>query len=361
MPSATEKEEESEITQTSGGQKRKRNATSSKSARTRAGKKSASKGKRKEQVVIPDSEEEALEMDDEDGSSSDDTRHVPLASRRSTRQRAVVPGGYREAEESDDDMPEDEPVESVTEALNPDSGSAITPPPEEEAPYAPPPGLDDAELITMDDAEPASQVAVKAEPVEPVLESNADDTDAAIDVDEEPGIVESSQSPPLMPVDALLDSEDEEEKPKPIMSLRYKGFSIHGRCLCVIVEPWPPIRQQREMSLQPMGLTGPRAPSIAPADFVPSTAARRERTPLFLPDPDERDRSITPAPTARRVLPPVPLWNDNPAEEEPDGGMLAFSQVLHSVGGYSTGAIEDEDEIDGSVFLGDADEARGYE
>ncbi|CDO71288.1 hypothetical protein BN946_scf184908.g45 [Trametes cinnabarina] len=153
--------------------------------------------------------------------------------------------------------------------------------------------------------------------------------------------------------------DEEEEKPKPVLKLKYHGFTIHGRCLCVIVEPYPPIRSgTRAPSLAPTGLIAPRAPSIAPPDFVPSGGAvTRERTPLFLPD---FDRDPTPAPTGVRNLPPVPLFNEaaEGSDDDDDGGMVLFSQILRSVGDHPPGIAEDEDEIDGAVFFGDADETR---
>lgn len=118
------------------------------------------------------------------------------------------------------------------------------------------------------------------------------------------------------------------------------------------------------MSLAPVGVRAPRAPSIAPADFIPSAgAAQRARTPLFLPDwDDERERSQTPAP--RRNLPRVPLFLDEPEDNEDDeelgGGMFALSQVLQTVGNNTALLAEDEDEMDGAVFFGDADEAREF-
>ncbi|KAI0347231.1 hypothetical protein BDW22DRAFT_1387298 [Trametopsis cervina] len=183
--------------------------------------------------------------------------------------------------------------------------------------------------------------------------------------DEDSAMVEDSEPPPPPLEDSLLVDEDEEEKPKPIMQLRYQGFSVHGRCLCVIVEPFPPVRKQRQMSLAPEGLRGPRAPSIAPPDFVPpGQTAQRAKTPLFLPDDDDDDferRSVTPAPVPQRYRPPVPLFHETPEEQnedDEDGGMMAFSQVLQTMGEYHTGAIDDDDEMDGMVLFGDADEAR---
>ncbi|KAI0702868.1 hypothetical protein BC835DRAFT_1410897 [Cytidiella melzeri] len=171
---------------------------------------------------------------------------------------------------------------------------------------------------------------------------------------------------PLAPREDTLINDEEEEKPKPVMKLLYQGFSVHGRCLCVIVEPYPPVRQQRQMSLTPTGVIGPRAPSIAPPDLVPSgaAAAQRSKTPLFLPEDDDDDyyarRSVTAALLPQRSRPPVPLFHEAPnKQDEDDGGMLAFSQVLQSMGEHHTGATEDDDEMEGMVLFGDADEARG--
>ncbi|EPQ59471.1 hypothetical protein GLOTRDRAFT_70934 [Gloeophyllum trabeum ATCC 11539] len=152
--------------------------------------------------------------------------------------------------------------------------------------------------------------------------------------------------------------EDEEKKPKPVLQLKYKGFSISDRCLCVVVEPWPPIRSaSRAPSVAPLQSTGLRRPSIAPPDFVPSTGLR-ERTPLFLPD-DERQE--TPAPFNQRILLPVPGFNDPPQtidlDENDESDMMAFTQVLNSAGGLR-GTEADDDDMDGAVLFGDADETR---
>ena len=45
--------------------------------------------------------------------------------------------------------------------------------------------------------------------------------------------------------------------------------------------------------------------------------------------------------------------------EEENGGMLALSQVLHTMGDHYTGAADDDDEMEGMVLFGDADEIRG--
>ena len=197
----------------------------------------------------------------------------------------------------------------------------------------------------------------KREEVEPSLSAQHPE-EASLDVDDLEAAPEQA-GPSTNAIDVELVDDDEEARPKPILKLHYHGFNIHGRCLCVIVEPYPPLRSgTRAPSLAPTGLVAPgRAPSMAPPDFVPSGgAAQRERTPLFLPD---LDREPTPAPSAMRKLPPVPLFSESAeGSDDEDGGMVLFSQILRSVGDHPPGIAEDDDEIEGAVFFGDADEMR---
>ncbi|KAJ4498626.1 hypothetical protein C8R41DRAFT_119564 [Lentinula lateritia] len=157
-----------------------------------------------------------------------------------------------------------------------------------------------------------------------------------------------------------LEIEDEEEKPKPSLHLKYQGFKILGSCLCIVVEPWPPLRA---LSRAPSILRSTsRAPSIAPRDFVTANEARaRSKTPLFLPDPDERDRSATPFPDAIHVR-PFPLYDHEGVEGGVDdtdyGGMMEFSQILNAAGDVRAGALDDDEDMEGAVFFGDADEIK---
>lgn len=210
--------------------------------------------------------------------------------------------------------------------------------------------VDDAPM-EITEPQPETPIVSKVEETEPALVGEPEQVDQAVPMEED-----SEVAPTTMDVE-LVDNE-EEPKPKPILKLRYHGFNIHGRCLCVIVEPYPPIRSStRAPSLAPTGLIAPRAPSIAPPDFVPSGGSgQRERTPLFLPD---FDREATPAPSTIRNLPPVPLFSETADDSDgEDGGMVLFSQILRSVGDHPPGIAEDDDEIDGAVFFGDADETR---
>ncbi|PSR90690.1 hypothetical protein PHLCEN_2v4839 [Hermanssonia centrifuga] len=345
-----------------GKGKRKRAANQKKgmaSAKNKAA--SNTRGKGKQKAKQPQSDDDEANESSEDGEEARSLFNLPP--KRSTRRKRGVTGGYRE--DSEDETPG---VAEDVAMVNDESALAIA---AVEDPVVTGDGpsmnaLNDTGLLAMDETEDGPSPTIKTEEPEPMLRATTPMVPSdTIVVDQEPEIpLDHHPQARVNDADTLLpDADDEEEKPKPIMKLQYQGFSVHGRCLCVIVEPYPPVRPQRDMTLVPTGLTGPRAPSIAPPDFVASGAAQqRERTPLFFPDPDF-DREETPAPARQRVRPPVPLFDEEPREgeeeEEADGGMLAFSQILQSVGGYNAGVMEDDDEMEGAVFLGDADEARG--
>lgn len=300
--------------------KRKRGQTKrSAEAAGNAKKKRKTKGK---QRATSEEEEDVINItsdEDEDITVVDD---APQAPRRSTRTKKVVAGGYRETEDDGGD----------SAAMDVDA------PQRQRDPM-----LDDPGLVAMDETEDnLGSTDIKAEETETRLQTPA---------------------PISQSVDPFIVDDDEDEKPKPILKLNYQGFNIHGQCLCVIVEPYPPIRSApKPMSLVREGLVAPgaRAPSIAPLDYrPPGESSRREKTPLFLPE-DDGERGITPAPFQRN-LPPVPRFHDDPPsneDEEDAGGLFELSQVLRSVGGHSAMAAEDDDEIEGAVFFGDADEAR---
>ncbi|KLO18086.1 hypothetical protein SCHPADRAFT_820406 [Schizopora paradoxa] len=155
----------------------------------------------------------------------------------------------------------------------------------------------------------------------------------------------------------LVDDE-EEEKVKPILKLHYKGFSIYGRCLCVVVEPYPPMRGgTRAPSMVPQR-PPPRMSSIAPPEFEAAFDDRASVPPLFLPDPD-REQSVAPVQSSTaRMTTPLFSFDEQDEDDEEGFGMMAFSQVLNSVSGEGKGGIDEDDEIDGGVFFGDADENR---
>ncbi|KAJ7368415.1 hypothetical protein DFH08DRAFT_727020 [Mycena albidolilacea] len=152
---------------------------------------------------------------------------------------------------------------------------------------------------------------------------------------------------------------DEEEKPKPVLNLKYQDFSIYGHCLCIVIEPYPPLRSpSRAASHAPTvaPLFTPRGQIAAPS----SAASLRARTPLFLPDDDERGE--TPAPFIgqefRPSVPPLEEQEDDDGEHSDNGGMMAFSQVMNNYNHLPAGAADDDDDLDGAVFFGDADEMR---
>lgn len=322
--------------------KKRKGARSSKKT---TNKKRKVQGKRKTAEL---SEEEIEILSDSDRDMDEGGQAIepqPAAPRRSTRARRPIGASYRETDEDDIDMADDiaadveediitqetRPTQTGTTALQETSHTSE--------------GIDiDSEPITIKDEETEAMV----------IEGSETSTQRPV-----------ASNKPQSHQTVIHIEYDEEPKPKLSLQLKYQGFQIHGHCLCVVVEPWPPIRSaSRAPSLAPMVSTTIRAPSIAPPDFVPSgAAARRERTPLFLQD-DDQDRGETPGPSIRRLrtLPPVPLFNDIPEEErqydsDEDGGMMEFSQVLKT-GGTMNGGVEEDDEYDGALFFADADEER---
>ncbi|EEB92883.1 hypothetical protein MPER_08541 [Moniliophthora perniciosa FA553] len=86
----------------------------------------------------------------------------------------------------------------------------------------------------------------------PRVDGDVEDDDD-VEMGDDPSYEEdadASRESRIKTVQFTLVPDDEEEKPKPILKLKYQGFNIFGHCLCIVVEPWPPIR------------TPSRAPSI---------------------------------------------------------------------------------------------------
>ncbi|THH32892.1 hypothetical protein EUX98_g1263 [Antrodiella citrinella] len=332
--------------------------------------KTSTKGKGKGKARAIDSEEEEdiinVSSDQDEDEDMPAETEAPVASsgplRRSSRKTNVAT--YIEGNEGGED--EDLEPTPIDDDIEMSDGRSDRPP---DAPN--PPGdlpFDVGGLISMDADDEDGQIPATDTPA--VKTEEADIPLELFPPPQNPEDTQGTPAPPPAPGDDIntpLEIEEEEEKPKPILKLNYKGFNIHGKCLCVIVEPYPPIQTAlRAMSLAPMGVIAPRAPSIAPPDYVPPSVAaqRRAKTPLFLPE-DDRDRSVTPAPWGApeepRMLPPVPLFSDTPESNSggfEDGGMYEFSQILRSVGGYPAGAAEDDDEMDGAALFGDADDVR---
>ena len=253
---------------------------------------------------------------DEDIMDEDEFPSPEHEPRRSKRQRKTVDRGYSEGGDTDKDSADD------------DDEFVMDSDPPETAPQ------------TQSDGEDDEVVIVKSEEREPSLCSQSRP---------------QSQQPGPSFID--LEAEEEEIKPKPQLQLSFNGFNIFGRCLCVIVEPWPVIRAPTEPQIPRSSQTAnSRAPSIAP-----DPASGRGQIPLFLPDDD--DGRVTPAPPPRTDRPPVPLFNDPPSnsdvqeEEDGEGGMMLFSELLSATGGLRMDA-DDEDGFDGAILFGDADERK---
>jgi len=152
-----------------------------------------------------------------------------------------------------------------------------------------------------------------------------------------------------------LPVDEEEEKPKPTLQLKYKGFGIYGQSICVVVEPWPVVRSENR-TIQELGGISSRKSTLQQST---STIAPRAKTPLFLADDNEMDHGVE----HRQSSPTTNPWDDLETMEDTDddsevGGMMAFSQAINLAGDNRPGAAEDEDEMEGAVLFGDADEAR---
>ncbi|KAG2349007.1 hypothetical protein BDR05DRAFT_956377 [Suillus weaverae] len=335
----------------SRGGKRKSRASENKDAQAASGRK-RQKTKGRSRVHSDDEEEQEEEQEvislSDDDSETDKiqgtSRETPATTRRSQRTRKVPVGGYREDVEDPVDIGPDEPLD-VEMAAPTETTQQVEVPAEE---------LSDHDVLVMDHSAEIS-TTVKQEDTEKSLESTMETT-----LDSETVFVTSEPSRPFMEID-----DEDDKKDKLALKLKYKGFNIFGRCLCVVVEPWPPIRSAtRAPSVMPLTNEALRGSTIAPPDFVPSNNNQRARTPLFLPEFD-RGRSLTPAPFPRaKTLPPVPLFNDPAPDSDDDGygsdDLMIFSQALNAAGGMHIAAADDDDEMDGAVLFGDADEVREF-
>ena len=272
---------------------------------------------------------------------------VLMAPRRSSRARKLAAGSYREDKEDGDTS--DESTVEVSNSISDDTrqsaqvgASALSP----QTIGAQSPTV----MMMKDETEEAALV-------DPLSESVTSDVRVEDDT--------TLNTPQPGPEVVIEVEDDEEPKPKLSLQVKYQGFHIYGRCLCVVVEPWPPIRSaSRAPSLAPPSAMMIRAPSIAPSDFIPS--GQRAKTPLFLPDFDRETTPTLVSSQQTRILPPVPLFNDPSPEEgydsdldadDDNSGLLRFSQTL-SATAETNRMVEDDDEFEGAVFFADADQAR---
>ncbi|KAG2156157.1 hypothetical protein DEU56DRAFT_222716 [Suillus clintonianus] len=330
--------------------KRKSRVSENQGAEAASGRKrQKTKGRTRARSDDEEEEEEEDVISLSDGDSESDeiqgvSRATPATTRRSQRTRKVPVGGYREDDEDIVDISPDEPLDA--EMATPTETTQRDEVPAEELG-----GYD----LHMMDHRVDKLTTVKQEDAEMSEESTMGTT-----LDPETVVVTSEPSRPFMEID-----DEDDKKDKLALKLKYQGFNIFGRCLCVVVEPWPPIRSAtRAPSVMPLTNEALRGSSIAPPDFVPSNNNQRARTPLFLPEFD-RGRSQTPAPFPRaKTLPPVPLFNDPTPDDDNDGygsdDLMIFSQALNAAGGMHVAAADDDDEMDGAVLFGDADEVREF-
>lgn len=315
--------------------KRKPNASSENFGQGR--KKRKTKGKGRARMDESDDEELAISSgDDNDTIAPRSTQFIGEAPRRSDRVKKLVAGGYKHDEGGANHADTD---------ANEDIHMTIAPSD---------PSVDDVQMVGLERSQSTSPTVIKEEsqanvanPLSAAKYTQPEQEDATVETE---------------PPEIELVVDEEEPKPKPLLQLKYRGFNIFGNCLCVVVEPWPPIRAvSRAPSIAPIFSNPVKAGSTSSSDVVPSgqlETVDRERTPLFLPDPD-RGRSETPTPFIQsKVLPPVPLFSDAMDQDINGDALMEFSQTLNYAGDYRGGP--EDDEIDGAVLFGDADEWREF-
>lgn len=267
--------------------------------------------------MVVSSEEEILSISDNTDSNDEDVIEVipEGPSRRSGRVRTRVARTYREDSENSDHT-------------------------------TPPEPKNQQELSTSEDVEMAEEARVKEEEEE-VVELSALSAQVTPDPDTNPTV-------------SLVLDDEEEPKPKPTLNLKYRGFNITGNCLCVVVEPWPEIRvQPREQSTAPIF-----ASSRSGATSVPTSQNHKSsQMPLFLPDLEEDGQAVSESSVQpfSRSRPPVPLFNDplpSADDDDEDTDLMDFSQALNKAAEGRQGVPDEDDEMDGALLFGDADENR---
>lgn len=185
---------------------------------------------------------------------------------------------------------------------------------------------------TLQDPQPT--VVIKPEP---------DDTSALanlipISMEDESTPAPRSQS--SKPSSEHIIVEDEEEKPKQELRLKYAGHVIPSRCICVIAEPWPALPTPAQLASQ--ATRRRRKPTSPP----PPAKAR----PLFRADSDGEGEG------GNEVPPRSPSPEFDSDDEE--GRLRMFSQMINKVGERRSGiaARGGMDEFEDDALYGDADE-----
>ncbi|KAI6047412.1 hypothetical protein EDC04DRAFT_2950722 [Pisolithus marmoratus] len=158
-------------------------------------------------------------------------------------------------------------------------------------------------------------------------------------------------------IDLTMEESEEEEKPKPVLRLSYQALNVSSHCLCVVVEPWP--SQHLTVPSRPITPVSVALPSETGvgSSMNEDISLQRGRTPLFLPEFDE-------ATDLNRARTPVPLFDAGPSRADDKGydsdTLMNFSQVLNTTGHTTAAFAEDDDDMEGAVLFGDADEVREF-
>ncbi|KAF6762325.1 hypothetical protein DFP72DRAFT_878543 [Ephemerocybe angulata] len=159
--------------------------------------------------------------------------------------------------------------------------------------------------------------------------------------DEDPIEVDTPEDQPAVGTSTFDLEVEEEEKPKPVLQLKYQGFSIYGQCFCVVVEPWPlPPKEPKSINT---ALADKSRLSVPPRRPVRGNSS-------FLPDEEDAE-----------LEGPLFTMENNDSDDEdgdPFKGMMAFSQVLKNAGDNRPGAAADDEDMDSAALFGDADEVR---
>ncbi|KAF8640062.1 hypothetical protein AX17_001303 [Amanita inopinata Kibby_2008] len=128
----------------------------------------------------------------------------------------------------------------------------------------------------------------------------------------------------------------QEEKPKPQLQIRFQGFQLYGKCLCVVIEP---LAEE----------------AIPTPNRSPATEVGRAKTPLFLPDLDH-DVSDPLSLLAKRI----PSFGNQASNNDTGrtrAGMVAFSQRLGAMEDYITSlAGNDVEDVSPEALVDDADD-----
>ncbi|KAG8886480.1 hypothetical protein FRB97_002991 [Tulasnella sp. 331] len=336
-----------------------------------------------------DSEEEA-ESTGTDEEDANIARTGPIGTRRSTRTRGgggIAPGVYRE----DDMNDEDDEREDHSSTRRGDAEERDT-------------EMEDRTANDLPLTSATDTTRVKAEiNEEGILSVLSGTIPMASGGDADNTQVDESSSHDQDNSMLVAEDAEEEEKPKPDLSLRYAGYTIPDVCLAIIVEPWKDPSWSRAGTREPSVIpTGPGADvnrsrfvgvvasapareETEPLSDMASSPGSRAKTPLFrefTPMPEagpstSASFSVRPlAPqTFGRTLPRVPLFHESTPAPDEDGffptdfgdeaengttSIMQFSQAMNLGGtkssGFGNGDEGDEDDLD--VFLADADEAR---